>query len=79
MHFRLSIALLAGLVVVARAPGYSILTHEAIIDATWKDNIQPLLLKLLTGRRLRKAHAYVTAGHHQDMGYYPFAPSSSAT
>jgi Zinc dependent phospholipase C len=76
MHFRLSIALLAGLVVAARAPGYSVLTHEAIIDATWKDNIQPLLLKRYpdaSPEELRKARAFTYGGAIiQDMGYYPF-------
>ena len=56
--------------------GYSVLTHEAIIDAAWKDNIQPLLLKRFpqaTAEELRKAHAYAYGGAIiQDIGYYPF-------
>jgi Zinc dependent phospholipase C len=56
--------------------GYSILTHEAIIDAAWKDNIEPLLLKRFpdaTPEDLLKAHAYVYGGAIiQDLGYYPF-------
>jgi len=55
---------------------YSILTHEAIIDATWKDNIQPLLLKRFPAaseEELKKAHAYAYGGAIiQDIGYYPF-------
>ena len=56
--------------------GYSILTHEANIDAAWKDGIEPPLLKRFpnaTPEDLLKAHAYVYGGAIiQDLGYYPF-------
>jgi len=56
--------------------GYSILTHEAIIDAAWRENIEALLLKRFpnaTPEDLLKAHAYVYGGAIiQDLGYYPF-------
>jgi hypothetical protein len=56
--------------------GYSVLTHEAIIDAAWKDDIVPTLLKRFpsaTPDELLQAHAYVYGGAIiQDMGYYPF-------
>jgi hypothetical protein len=56
--------------------GYSVLTHEAIIDATWKDWIEPLLLTRFpcsTPEELLQAHAYAYGGAIiQDMGYYPF-------
>src|SRR5258707_8730714 len=56
--------------------GYSLLTHEQIIDIVWKDDTQPLLLKRFpraTAEELRKAHAYAYGGCLiQDMGYYPF-------
>lgn len=61
---------------VPAARAYSVLTHEAIIDAAWKDNIRPLLLKRFpdaTEDELRKAHGYAYGGAIiQDMGYYPF-------
>jgi len=61
---------------VPGAAGYSVLTHEAIIDAAWRDSIQPLLLQRFpasTPDELRKAHAYAYGGAIiQDMGYYPF-------
>jgi hypothetical protein len=54
---------------------YSVLTHEAIIDAAWDTNIRFLLLKRFpnaTPDDLRKAHAYAYGGAIiQDMGYYP--------
>src|SRR5258705_2218887 len=57
------------------AAGYSVLTHEAIIDTAWKDNITPLLLKRFpdsTTEELLKAHGYAYGGAIiQDMGYYP--------
>jgi len=56
--------------------GYSVLTHEAVIDATWKDGIEPLLLNRFpyaTPEELLQAHAYAYGGSLvQDMGYYPF-------
>jgi hypothetical protein len=56
--------------------GYSVLTHEQIVDMRWRDQIQPLLLKRFpqaSEAELRKAHAYAYGGSVvQDMGYYPF-------
>ena len=56
--------------------GYSVLTHEQVVDLMWKDQIQPLLLKRFAGASeddLLKAHAYAYGGSLvQDMGYYPF-------
>ncbi|MGB2636827.1 MAG: zinc dependent phospholipase C family protein [Candidatus Acidiferrum sp.] len=56
--------------------GYSVLTHEAIIDAAWKESIVPVLLKRfpnVTPEELLEAHAYAYGGAIiQDMGYYPF-------
>ena len=58
------------------AGGYAVLTHEAIVDLTWTDSIQPLLLRrfpTLTPAQLREAHAYAYGGCViQDLGYYPF-------
>ena len=55
---------------------YSVLTHEAIIDSSWRTEIVPLLLKRFpqaTEDQLRNAHAYAYGGAIiQDMGYYPF-------
>jgi hypothetical protein len=65
-----------GFCLLPGAAGYSVLTHEAIIDATWGDSIRPLLLKRFPGAtpdQLREAHAYAYGGAIiQDMGYYPF-------
>jgi len=56
--------------------GYSVLTHEQIIDLLWTDQITPLLLQKYPGTSpddLRAAHAYAYGGSLiQDMGYYPF-------
>jgi hypothetical protein len=55
--------------------GYSVLTHEEIVDLVWDDQIKPLLLEKypgLTADQLRNAHAYAYGGCLiQDMGYYP--------
>jgi hypothetical protein len=60
----------------AGADGYSILTHEELIDLAWNDSIVPLLRARFPGateEQLREAHAYAYGGSAiQDMGYYPF-------
>jgi len=72
----LSISVL--LIVFCTTPcgAYSVLAHEAIIDATWKDGIEPVLLRRFpcaTEDDLREAHAYAYGGAIiQDLGYYPF-------
>ena len=57
--------------------GYSVLTHEAIVDSLWDASIQKMLLKRFpaaTPEELEQAHAYVYGGCIiQDMGYYPFS------
>ena len=72
----LILALLLGISCVPVAYGYSVLTHEAIIDATWKDSIEPVLLSRFpcaTPEELLKARAYAYGGAIiQDLGYYPF-------
>jgi hypothetical protein len=56
--------------------GYSMLTHEAIIDTLWIDTITPILLMRFptaSEEQLREAHAYAYGGCLiQDLGYYPF-------
>ena len=55
---------------------YSVLTHEAIVDAMWNISIKPLLKQKFpnaTEEQLKEAHAYVYGGAvAPDMGYYPF-------
>src|SRR4051812_17451056 len=55
---------------------YSVLSHEALIDAAWDNSIKPLLVArypAATPDDLLKAHAYAYGGAIiQDMGYYPF-------
>src|SRR5579862_5639141 len=72
----------AGLIIVllllsTSVYGYSVLTHEAIVDSLWDTSIQKMLLKrfpMATPDELEQAHAYVYGGCIvQDMGYYPFS------
>src|ERR1700685_2022810 len=57
--------------------GYSVLTHEAIVDSVWDASIQKVLLNRFpaaTPEELEQAHAYAYGGCIiQDMGYYPFS------
>jgi hypothetical protein len=68
--------LLLLLITVGPAEAYSVLTHEAIIDASWERELKPLLLARFPGStedQLRDAHAHAYGGAIiQDMGYYPF-------
>lgn len=54
---------------------YSILSHEAIIDVSWKENIVPILRQRFSkasSEELKIAHAYAYGGSIiQDIGYYP--------
>ena len=72
----LILGLLLGVLLSQDSEGYSVLTHEAIIDAAWKNDIEPLLLSRFphaTAEELVEAHAYAYGGAIiQDMGYYPF-------
>jgi len=65
---------------VREADAYSLLTHEQLIDLTWKDSIVPLLLSrypTLTAEQLEHARAYAYGGCViQDIGYYPFGDGS---
>ena len=56
--------------------GYSVLTHEAIIDANWDKILLPLLKQKFPGssaESIKEAHAYAYGGAViPDLGYYPF-------
>jgi hypothetical protein len=75
----LFVPVVLGLICAPSCSCYSVLTHEAIIDAAWKDSIVPVLSKRFpnaTPEELLQAHAYAYGGAIiQDMGYYPFGNS----
>ena len=64
------------LTLLPSAFGYSVLTHEAIIDSLWPDTLRPLLMARFPGsttQQLNMAHGYAYGGCIiQDLGYYPF-------
>lgn len=55
---------------------YSVLSHQAVIDAAWDTHLKPALLKRFpnaTADELKSAQAYAYGGAIiQDMGYYPY-------
>jgi zinc dependent phospholipase C len=61
----------------APAGAYSVLAHEAIIDAAWEGSIVPALrarFHSLTDDDLKRARAFAYGGSLiQDIGYYPFS------
>jgi len=60
----------------SRAAAYSVLSHEASIDALWDSHIQPLVARKFpqaTRAELIRARGYAYGGSViQDLGYYPF-------
>ena len=58
------------------APGYSVLAHEAAVDALWSDVIVPILKQRFpdtSPEQLLEARASAYGGSViQDLGYYPF-------
>ena len=75
VRFRLLLLLLCFAGLSRSAAGYSLLTHEQLIDLTWQRSIVPLLLSrypALTPAELEHARAYAYGGCViQDIGYYP--------
>jgi zinc dependent phospholipase C len=75
--FLAPIAAAALVIAVPReASAYSVLAHEAIIDAVWETAIRPLLQRRFPGitrQQLIDARAHAYGGSViQDIGYYPF-------
>jgi hypothetical protein len=71
--------LAAAVIALALTPdvsAYSVLAHEANVDALWDSGIRPLLLRRFpraTKEDLTNARAYAYGGSViQDLGYYPF-------
>jgi hypothetical protein len=75
-YARVVAVFLAMLLCTSGSFGYSVLTHEEVVDLVWTDELRPLLLKrfpTLTEDQLKEAHGYAYGGAViQDLGYYPF-------
>lgn len=71
----LCVLIMWAVVVPKKAAAYSVLTHQALIDAAWDNYLRPLLKRAYphaTEEELRQAHAYAYGGAiSPDMGYYP--------
>ena len=77
VRFAILLTMVAAGVSLARpAAGYSVLAHEANIDALWEPAIKSILLARYpktTPEQLLEARAYAYGGCViQDLGYYPF-------
>jgi hypothetical protein len=70
-----SLFFFVALLLPTRLLAYSLLTHEQMIDLTWRDSIVPLLLSHfpnMTQAELDQARAFAYGGCViQDIGYYP--------
>ncbi len=73
--FRISVVPLLLVCLGQPIRAYSVLTHEALVDAMWDVKLKPLLLARFpnaTPDELKKAHGFAYGGAIiQDMGYYP--------
>ena len=73
--FQIPLLAAALLLFPTRSPAYSVLSHEALIDASWDSGIKPLLLARYpdsTPEQLAEARSYAYGGSIiQDLGYYP--------
>jgi hypothetical protein len=75
-----TLALLCALMVLGAFPepglAYSVMSHQAIIDAAWESNIKPALRKRFpqaTEEEIDRGQAYAYGGAIiQDLGYYPY-------
>ena len=60
----------------AQTSAYSVMSHQAIIDAAWENDLKPALearFPNLTEEELKRAHACAYGGAIiQDLGYYPY-------
>jgi zinc dependent phospholipase C len=72
----IAVLLCFGMMAVVPLSGYSVLSHEELIDMAWQSDIRPALLKRFpntSAEDLKKAHAFAYGGSViQDIGYYPF-------
>lgn len=72
----LVLAMLLALLWPPRIGAYSVMSHQAIIDAAWENDLRPALKQRfpnLTDEDLKRAHAYAYGGAIiQDLGYYPY-------
>jgi hypothetical protein len=73
--FRALLALPLALLMAVPSDAYSVLTHEAMVDALWDVKLRPVLLARFpnaTPQQLKEAHAYAYGGAIiQDIGFYP--------
>lgn len=76
MCTRILTLLLILLICSGNSSGYSVLTHEEIVDLLWTTEIRLLIMErfpTLSEDQLKEAHAYAYGGAViQDLGYYPF-------
>jgi hypothetical protein len=72
----LAVIIICMLSIPLSSKAYSVLTHEAVVDASWEKSIKPLLKQKypgITEEQLKDAHAYAYGGAiAPDMGYFPF-------
>ena len=73
---RLLLLCAAASLAASPAPAYSILSHEALVDAAWDSSFLPRLRERFPDAspdQLQRARAYAYGGCLiQDMGYYPY-------
>jgi Zinc dependent phospholipase C len=70
-----TLTVLVALIVPPRVAAFSVLAHQAVVDAAWESSVVPALRRRFPAvgdEELKKARAYAYGGSHiQDLGYFP--------
>jgi hypothetical protein len=70
------VLLLGAMSIGSRADAFSVLAHQAVVDRTWNDTLEPVLRRRFpsaTGEELEHARPFAYGGSHiADLGYFPF-------
>ncbi len=75
MLCKVTLVLVAAVLICQPLAAVSVLSHEQVIDITWESDVRPLLVTRFpaaTAEQMKKAHAFAYGGAViQDVGYYP--------
>jgi hypothetical protein len=75
MLCKVTLVLVAAVLICQPLAAVSVLSHEQVIDITWESDVRPLLVTRFpaaTAEQMKTAHAFAYGGAViQDVGYYP--------
>jgi hypothetical protein len=72
---RIALVLVGLCALGSRADAFSVLAHQAVVDRSWKDTLEPALRRRFpsaTAEEIERARAFAYGGSHiADLGYFP--------